>query len=70
MRQITVKEVEFVAHRMAKELLAFSEPIPDFGSRYPLSFGGLFGRPLSYLWGSFAVFIFGFQGRRSLLPDD
>jgi len=55
---------------MAKELLAFSEPIPDFGSRYPLSFGGLFGRPLSYLWGSFAVFIFGFQGRRSLLPDD
>lgn len=52
MHQITVKEVEFVAHRMAQELLAYNEPIPDFSTRYPhrlegclavpfLSFGGV-----------------------------
>jgi len=34
-RQITVKEVEYVAHRLAKELLRFNEPIPDFTTRYP-----------------------------------
>ena len=35
MRQITVKEVEYVAHQLAKELLQFNEPIPDFTTRYP-----------------------------------
>lgn len=49
---MTVKEVEYIAHRMAQELLAFDEPIPDFGTRYPhrlegclavpfLTFGGI-----------------------------
>ena len=51
MRDLTVKDVEFVAFSLAQELLAFNEPIPDFSSRYPnrlesslaapfLSFGG------------------------------
>lgn len=32
---ITMADVEYVAHRLAKELLAYNEPIPDFGTRYP-----------------------------------
>ena len=35
MRPITVKEIEYIAYRLAKELLQFNEPIPDFTTRYP-----------------------------------
>lgn len=35
MRNLTVKEVEYIAFRLAKELLSFNEPIPDFSTRYP-----------------------------------
>lgn len=35
MRQLTVKEVEYIAFRLAQEVMAFNEPIPDFSSRYP-----------------------------------
>lgn len=32
---ITVREVEYIAFRLAQELLSFDEPIPDFASRFP-----------------------------------
>ncbi|TKJ35468.1 MAG: type II toxin-antitoxin system death-on-curing family toxin [Planctomycetes bacterium B3_Pla] len=35
MKSITVKEVEYIAFRLARETLAFDEPIPDFSSRFP-----------------------------------
>lgn len=35
MKTITVKEVEYTAFRLAKEMLAFNEPIPDFSTRFP-----------------------------------
>lgn len=35
MKKLTVKEVEYIAFRLAKELLSFNEPIPDFSTRYP-----------------------------------
>lgn len=35
MKIITVKEVEYTAFRLAKEMLAFNEPIPDFSTRFP-----------------------------------
>jgi prophage maintenance system killer protein len=35
MRIITVADVEYLAHRLAKEHLAFNEPIPDFSTRFP-----------------------------------
>ncbi len=35
MKTIHVKEVEYIAFRLAKEMLAFDEPIPDFSTRYP-----------------------------------
>ncbi len=35
MKEITIKEVEYLAHKLAKERLSFNEPIPDFASRFP-----------------------------------
>jgi death-on-curing family protein len=33
--RITVKEVEYTAFSLAKELMTWNEPIPDFGTRFP-----------------------------------
>ena len=35
MQKITLQEVKFAAFRLAKERMAFNEPIPDFSTRYP-----------------------------------
>jgi death-on-curing family protein len=35
MKSISVKEVEYLAFRLARETLSFEEPIPDFASRFP-----------------------------------
>jgi len=32
---ITLKDVEYLAFRLAKEHLTFDEPIPDFSTRFP-----------------------------------
>jgi len=34
-KPVTIGEVELVAHRLAKELMRFNEPIPDFSTRFP-----------------------------------
>jgi death-on-curing protein len=34
-RIITIADVEYLAFRLAKEHLAFDEPIPDFSTRFP-----------------------------------
>ena len=35
MKTLTVKEVEYIAFRLAQESLSFNEPIPDFSTRFP-----------------------------------
>jgi len=35
MKSITLAEVEYLAFRLARELLSYSEPIPDFSTRFP-----------------------------------
>jgi len=35
MRKITVKEVEYTAFVLAREILSFDEPIPGFKTRFP-----------------------------------
>lgn len=35
MKLLSVKEVEYISFRLARELLAFDEPIPDFSTRFP-----------------------------------
>jgi len=35
MEKINILEVEFLAHRFAKETMSFNEPIPEFKTRFP-----------------------------------
>ncbi len=35
LKKISVVEVEYVAHRLARELMEYGEPIPPFDTRYP-----------------------------------
>ena len=35
MKNLSVAEVEYVAHRLARETMGWDEPIPDFMSRFP-----------------------------------
>ncbi|MBI5574118.1 MAG: type II toxin-antitoxin system death-on-curing family toxin [Elusimicrobia bacterium] len=35
MKQITIKEAEYLSFRLAKEIMSFNEPIPDFSTRFP-----------------------------------
>lgn len=32
---LTTKEVEYTAFQLAKEIMSWDEPIPDFGTRFP-----------------------------------
>ena len=34
-KSLSIGEVEYVAFRLARELMAYNEPIPDFTTRYP-----------------------------------
>lgn len=35
MKNITIDEVEKLAHQLAQKQMSWNEPIPDFGTRYP-----------------------------------
>jgi death-on-curing protein len=35
METVTLKEVEYIAFRLAREELSYDEPIPDFATRFP-----------------------------------
>jgi death-on-curing family protein len=35
MKIVTLKEVEYIAVRLAQELMLFNEPIPEFATRFP-----------------------------------
>lgn len=34
-KSLSVKEVEYIAFRLAKKQMTYDEPIPDFATRYP-----------------------------------
>ena len=34
-KQLSIQEVEYVAHRLARKLMEWDEPIPEFSTRYP-----------------------------------
>lgn len=56
MKNITIEEVEKLAHSLAIEQMSWDEPIPDFGTRYP-------GKLESCLASVFQTF-----GRKDLYP--
>ena len=33
MKSLTITEVEYIAYRLAREIMTWNEPIPDFGTR-------------------------------------
>lgn len=35
LKNITLAEVQYIAHQLAKKWMEWDEPIPDFSSRYP-----------------------------------
>lgn len=35
MKIITIADVEYLSFRLAKEIMSFNEPIPDFATRFP-----------------------------------
>ena len=35
MKVVTIQEVEYIAHRLAQEFMAWDEPIPNFSTRFP-----------------------------------
>lgn len=45
MRVLTIQEVKFLAHRLAKELMAYDEPIPSFSTRFPKVLESCLGTP-------------------------
>lgn len=34
-KPLTISDVEYLSHRLAKRMFEWSEPIPDFGTRFP-----------------------------------
>ena len=51
MGQITVKEVEYLAFRLARETMSFNEPIPDFSTRFPNSLESCLATPFQTFGG-------------------
>lgn len=45
LKQPTIKDVEYIAYRLAKETMSWSEPIPDFSTRYTNSLERCIGAP-------------------------
>ena len=35
MKELSIAEVEYIAFKLARELMTFDEPIPDFNTRFP-----------------------------------
>ena len=51
LKQLTMKDVEYIAHRLATETMSWSEPIPDFSTRYTDSLERCIGAPFQAFGG-------------------
>jgi death-on-curing family protein len=52
MKDLTIQEVEQTAFLLAKQHLAFNEPIPDFSTRYPNSLESCLAMPFMKIGGA------------------
>ncbi len=55
MKKLTIKEVEYLSFRLARETLAFNEPIPDFTTRLPNILESCLATPFQ-TWGSKSLY--------------
>lgn len=51
LKQLTIKDVEYTAHRLAAETMSWSEPIPDFSTRYTNALERCIGAPFQTFGG-------------------
>jgi len=52
-QRVTVKEVERITFKMARELMSFNEPIPDFSTRLPNLLESCLAAPFQTFGGKF-----------------
>jgi len=45
MKYVTIREVQYVAHELAKQLMTWDEPIPSFDTRFPTVLEGCLATP-------------------------
>jgi prophage maintenance system killer protein len=64
-KSITILEVEYVAHRLARETMKWNEPIPDFGSRFPGKLESCLAVPFQSFGGK--LFYKGLVGKAAVL---
>lgn len=51
MKIVTLKEIEYLAFRLAREQLSFEEPIPDFSTRFKGSLESCLFTPFQAIYG-------------------
>lgn len=64
-KKVTLGQVEYIAFRLAKELMAFDEPIPDFGTRFPNVLEGSIDQPFQSFGGQ--ILYKGLAGKATIL---
>ncbi|MBU4484002.1 type II toxin-antitoxin system death-on-curing family toxin [bacterium] len=53
MKELTLAHVELIAHTLAKRLMEWDEPIPDFGTRFPGKLESCLKTPLQSFGGKY-----------------
>lgn len=64
-KPLSVAEIEYVAHKLAKEIMNWDEPIPDFGTRFPNKLESCLAVPFQ-TFGKRLLYK-GFMGKASIL---
>lgn len=62
---ITIKEIKFIAYRLAKDTMGWDEPIPEFETRFPYALESCVASPFQKFSGKFLYK--GLIGKASIL---
>lgn len=65
MKIVNITEVEYIAYNLAKKIMEWNEPIPDFGSRFPNILESCLATPFQTFGGK--KLYKGFIGQASIL---
>lgn len=64
-KSVSIIQVEYIAYRLAKEIMAWNEPIPNFSSRFPGILEGCLAAPFQTFGGK--PFYKGLTGEAAVL---
>lgn len=62
---VTIKEIKFIAYRLAKDTMGWDEPIPEFATRFPNALESCVASPFQKFSGKFLYK--GLTGKASIL---